>query len=408
MLTSSLAQEMVQLAKNTIISAYRPGVGITSSASDGIFAKTIWTRDLTLVSLVSGLFPEELATTIATLIRNQHECGILPIRVQWVDVFLSYVAGFFGLEKWLGKKEIKPWYETSSRAVPARDTVYCLIISCFNLYQDGIIGKEFVEKIIPCLVKALETEEKHVDPKDQLVVSQACSDWGDCVKRKGKLVSINILRYQALRIMALFLRKDRKLSSWYLKKAEQVLSSCIEVFWDNSRGCFTVSARDKRLDTFANIFASFWLKDLNQCVRIQNALEQEVRDNVSGLLKCYSWPYAWHEISLLRTVGMVGYGNTFLYPLLSDLNILAQVKIASCHSDLSIKRNFAERAEARFANQTGIHAALKTFHEVLNPETYQPAQHPFFAKQFKSHPSFTPAAATYLAAALSLSNFQAP
>lgn len=398
---------MVNLAKETIAAAYHPDIGITSSASDDcIFSNTNWVRDSALISLVSGLFPEEIATTITALVHHQDKSGILPIRIQRNDVFWSYVYRFFHLGKWMKNTGIKPWYEYSQRAVPARDTVYCLIIACFNLYRSGD-KREFVKGIIPCLIRALETEEKHIDPKDQLVISRPCSNWGDCLKLRGKLVSINLLRYQALRIMAILVRENKGLSNQYSKQAKAVLSSCNQTFWDDSRGCFTVSAKNQRLDTFANVLACLWLNDPNQCVRIQDSLEREVRDNISGLLKCYSQPYTWREISLIRTGGMTGYGNTFLYPLLSDLNILAQIRIASYHSNPSVKRNFIERAQARFVIQTMSHANLQTFHEVIDPKTYQPAQHPVFPRQFKSHPSFTPDAAVYLATAIELSNFQA-
>lgn len=400
-------RETIQLAKDTVAAAHRPGIGITSCASDGIFANTIWARDSAVISLVSDLFPEELITTIATLIHHQDESGVLPIRVQQVDVFWSYVLGFLHLEKCLKKTDISPWYEYSKRAVPARDTVYYLIISYFNLYRSGAITRELAEKMIPCLVKALETEERHVDPVDQLVISRPCSNWGDCLKQKGKLASINLPRYQALRIMSLLVRENKGLSNQYSRQTKDVLSSCNQTLWDDSRGCFTVSAEDRRLDTLTNILACFWLKDLDQCARIQDSLERETRDNISGLLKCYSRPYAWHEISLLRTVGMTGYGNTFFYPLISDLNVLAQVRIASSHPDPLTRIKFIQRAQARFVNQTTIHFDLGTFHEVLKSPS-RPARHPFFPRQFKSHSDFTPAAATYLAAALALSNFQAP
>lgn len=399
-------QEMVNLAKETIAAAYHPDIGITSSASDDcIFSNTNWARDLALISLVSGLFPEEIATTIAALVHHQDKSGILPIRIQRNDVFWSYVYRFFHLEKWMKNTDIKPWYEYSKRAVPARDTVYCLIIACFNLYRSGD-KREFVKSMIPCLIKALETEEKHVDPKDQLVISRPCSNWGDCLKLKGKLVSINLPRYQALRIMAILVRENKGLSNQYSKQAQAVLSSCNQTFWDDSRGCFTVSAEDQRLDTLANILACLWLNDLDQCVRIQDALERETRDSLSGLLKCYSWPYTWREISLIRTGGMTGYGNTFFYPLLADLNILAQMRIASSHPSSLTQRNFIEKAQARFVSQTIIHSNLETFHEVLD-DSYQPAQHPIFPRQFKSHPDFTPDAAVYYTTAIELSNFQA-
>lgn len=400
-------RETIQLAKETVVAAYHQDIGIASSASDGIFGNTTWTRDLALVSLISNSFPKELAATIETLVHHQDENGVLPIRVQRIDVFWSYVLGFLHLEKCLKKTDISPWYEHSRRAVPARDTVYCLIISYFNLYQSGVINWEFAERIIPCLVEALKTEEKYVDPIDQLVVSRPCSDWGDCLKRKGKLVSINLLRYQAIQIMARLVRRDKALSIQYSNQARKVLSSCYETFWDDSRGYFTVSAEDRRLDTLTNILACLWLKNWDQCVRIQNSLESEIRDQVSGLLKCYSKPYAWHEISLVRTAGMIGYGNTFFYPLLSDLNVLAQIRIASYHPDPLVRRNFTQRAQARFINQTTIHFDLGTFHEVLKSPN-KPAQHPFFPRQFKSHSDFTPSAATYLAAAFALENLQAP
>ena len=259
-------RKTIRLAKDTVAAAHLPGIGITSCASDErIFANTVWARDSAAISLVSDLFPKELMTTIMTLIRHQDESGMLPIRVQQVDVFWSYVLGFLRLEKYFKKTDISPWYESSRRAVPARDTVYSLIISYFNLYQSGVINWEFAERIIPCLIKALKTEERHVDPIDQLVISQPCSDWGDCLKRKGKLVSINLLRYQALRIMTLLLsRKDKGLSTQYSSQAQKVLSSCYQSFWDGSRGCFTVSVKDRRLDTLTNILACLWLKDLDQ------------------------------------------------------------------------------------------------------------------------------------------------
>lgn len=396
-------RKTIQLAKETVVGAYAPDIGIASSASDGIFSHTTWARDLAIISLVSDLFPKELATAITIIVNHQDENGILPIRVQRIDVFWSYVLGFLRLEKCLKKTKINPWYEYSKRAVPARDTVYCLIIAYFNLYRSGTMTREFAKKMIPSLIKALETEEKYVDSKDLLIVSQPCSDWDDCLKRQGKLVLINLLRYRALRIMALLVHKNKGLSNQYSNQAQKVLSSCNQTFWDVSRGCFTVSTKDRRFDTLANILACLWLKDLNQCVRIQNSLESDVRDHISGLLKCYCRPYAWHEISLLRTVGMTGYGNTFFYPLLSDLNILAQVRIASCHADPLLRQNFTQRAQARFVNQTTIHFNLGTFHEVLQSAN-KPAQHPFFPRQFKSHDGFTPAAAVYLAVANKLTN----
>ena len=104
---------------------------------------------------------------------------------------------------------------------------------------------------------------------------------------------------------------------------------------------------------------------------------------------------------------MTGYGNTFFYPLISDLNVLAQVRIASDHPDPLTRQRFTQKAQARFVNQTTIYCDLGTFHEVLKSPG-KPARHPFFPRQFKSHADFTPAAAIYLAVATKLANFQAP
>lgn len=398
-LESPLVQEVAQLAKDTLASAHRQGRGVSSSSSDGIFSYTVWARDTAMAAMASHFFPKEMIDTIATLVSNQHEDGSLPIRVGWVDVFWAYLLGLIGLKKLAYKPSGEPWFAHSKRAVPARDTVYSIIIACFNLFRASREGRKFVTEIFPRLVRALESESKHVDPRDQLVISKSCSDWFDCGKRKGKLAGINLLRCQALHAMArmAYSTGDSCLAERYSSVAEHVFQSCLEAFWDDERGCFTASAKDDRLDTFANVSACLWLPDLDRCVRIQDALEREVRE-ASGLLHCHSRPYSWQEISLTRTAWMTGYGNTFLYPVLADLNISAQARIASCHKNKAARREFAERAAIHLDLQTQTHMRLGTFHEVLDPRSHEPAQHPVFRGQFKSHSGFTPAAAAYLAA----------
>ncbi|GEM_PF-5206100 len=367
------------MAQQSVDQAYCPRLGLCASVN-GHFHQSVWTRDLFLASVYAD--QARLKQTIETILNHQHPNGSLPHRVELTRFVLTYFVSWMGrLGRFVTQRKTpKAIYEHSRGAVHARDTVPVLITMVANLYRqmdDRTKAVDFLTAHYGRLQKALTREERlHGDP-DGLISSQSPQDWLDNLKRPGPLALINLLFLQAYRDMA-FLAGEQRDGHYktHCRGRARALRRSTRLFWNNG-GYYQASGTDTRLDVPANVVACLYHHNASRAVQIQASIRHMVEAQ-GGLLATVSRRYPTSDLRwYFKLIGFTRYGHVWLYPWISQLNMLAKIRVARkvAGGQPTIAHKLLVEARRDFVALTKVHVQNDGFYEVLDPETLAPAHH---------------------------------
>jgi hypothetical protein len=272
---------------------FQPGFGITPSShpNDNYHAQ-VWARDFAHAAgnYFAHVRPEAVAHSLERILRYQRADDMLPYRVEREYEFLKFLPGlqyftksaFVLIENKLRHRSERPVYEREGFG-GGEDTVPAVIIAVGEFWKKSAQGKEFAKEHYTQLQNAVNFFRRKADPQDGLaIIKNHNADWVDTVKRKGKLAGINILWAEALAAIAEIARSLGREGDarQYVEEFERVRASIMGKMYA-PEGYFKASPDDDRLDTTACIFGAMYLLDVNEAVRVEEALRKRVaRDGV--------------------------------------------------------------------------------------------------------------------------------
>ncbi len=390
--------DVIAMARESVEATYHLNLGFCASAVDH-FYKTVWPRDLFLAS--TFVTDARLKQTVETILNHQHSDGALPHRVEMIKFVLNlWLPPMDKLANWMKMKRLGVWmkrlrvslitrkrplgiYEETPGAVPARDTVPALIIMVAQIYralEDRDAAGIFLQEQYHRLKKALTREERLYRSADGLMSSKPPQDWLDNIRRSGELCLINMLFHSAYCEMA-FLAKKRHDHDYEVEctRAASTIRCALQKFW-NQAGYFQASQTDTRLDVPANIVACLYSNDLRQFLKIQNNIKMKA-GAPSGLVSAFDRPYPFRLIRwYFRVIRFTKYGHIWLYPWISQLNMLAKIQMAIkvAKREPEVARKLLQEAREDFIALTKIHQKNGGFYEVLDRDTLSPACHRLF------------------------------
>lgn len=358
----------------------------------------VYLRDA-MMTLLLPESEEGLMETLKTIFRfRRKRDGALPLKVEWVFHKARYVSRLFGFPR-LWPVGV---YDDNRLATSSRDTALLVAIACGKLFKRSQSGRDFVRRHWRYLVRALEREDRFVDPKDGLIVGSEAPDWYDCVKRPGKLTLLNVLLYQTYREMAWMSKRLGYLtmSQEYRDRSEKLKGSIMETFWDAENGYFWAGEEDNHFDSCANIAAILVLPHSEITVRAQQSIREKA-EGPMGMILDFDKPYPKeHLVSWMRWLKVEQYGDPGCYPWMTALACLAEIRIAQNHKDPTIAGEHLNRAIERFISLSKLCMRDGTFHEIYDPSstTFRPLVITRCGKAFyRSNPDFLAAAALWLA-----------
>jgi len=376
---------MLRAEAATVIDAcFQPGFGLRAT-DKGAFGPQIWMRDAMLASVAAP--PASLQQTLETMLGYVRETdGVVPYRVESNHHVRSYALGWlkrFGVDL-VSRRKPEPIYRDSPLAVEAIDTVPAMIIAFSQVYNhllldDAGAAGGFLNAHYPTLVRALDADERYVDPRDGLVISPELGDWADDVRRKGKLSLLNILFERAHNSMSALSNEQGDLvrAKTYLRRSRAMRRSIMRTFW-NPRGFFQAGQHDTRIDSPANVLAGlFWPQSRAAARGVLTTAAQTAAG--SGFLRIFDRGY---PATMLRTqfmlAGFSDFTNRHVYPWIAQVSILARLRRARAlqrRGNLFAAQTtrLVEGAWADFLAISEVHQRNGSFYEILHHRTLEPA-----------------------------------
>lgn len=385
------------VARKIVKGAHVRGWGF-EAALQKQYSRVIYVRD----AMMTLLFPESeegLMETLKTIFRfRRKRDGALPLKVERVFHKWRYFSRLLGFPR-LWPVGV---YDDNRLATSSRDTALLVAIACGRLFKGSQSGREFVRKHWRHLVRALEREDKFIDPKDGLLIGSDAPDWYDCVKRPGKLTLLNVLLYQTYREMAWMSKRLGYLtmSQEYRSRSEELKGSIMETFWDAENGYFWAGEKDNHFDACANIAAILILPHSEVTIAAQRSVWETV-EGPMGMILDFDRPYPREQlVSWMRWLKVEKYGDPGCYPWMTVLACLAEIQIAEKHKDPAIAAEHLSRAVERFIMLSKLCKRDGTFYEIYDPSstTFRPlVVTKYWKALYRSNPDFLAAAALWLA-----------
>jgi hypothetical protein len=387
--------------------------GYIGTARSGCYALQMWARDL-LLGLLSGYISlPEAKAAIMKFLDAQLDTGELPYRFELNHHLRSIVA-----QKIVMRDELTPIYEGDMGALPARDTIPCIVIAFYlvhtrlkkesqNPREAQVFLNAYREKLNRAMQWLLATRRK-----TGFLATPPLSDWIDNIKRGQGLCFLNMLGWHACLCMTTLCKGHSSSQTEYYRAQALALYGAIDTLWHRQGQYFCAGIRDDRIDAAANVYACLVFGDVDTNICIQGTLSAKLLQ-ADGMIKPFDRPYPRHRARLLfQLTQFHGYGDEYYYPWIANLNVVAMLRLAKQYLRIEDREGgYNQWIEAceQFYKLSQLYANLGGHLEVLDT-TLKPASHEIHwwgqkkpITYFEANKGFLASVGTYLAAYRALS-----